>query len=145
DLKEALSRDPAEADSNVVRNGLDRLLVGFGAVSPALLPQVATDLQLLRPRLIQAGRDEVARQLEDQAGKLLRLHERMLGDMRRLREPEAQLQARRDPTYKFTVGVLNTIFRELNIVAVSPVVMFDAARIGPQTPPGLKGLRYGIG
>jgi hypothetical protein len=145
DLKDALSRDAAEADTNSFKGGLDRLLVGFGEVSPALLPQVAADLQLLRPRLIQAGRNEEARQLDDQAGKLSALHARMLDGLRRLRETEAQLQARRDPTYKFTLGVLNTIFRELNIVAISPVVMFDVARIGPQTTPDLKGLRYGIG
>lgn len=145
DLNAALKRDPAEADTGVVRNGLDRLLVGFGAVSPALLPQVATDLKALGTRLTAAGQGEKAGQLADHAAKLTALHARMLDALLKLREPDAQLRARRDPTYKFTLGVLNTIFRELNIVSISPVAMFDVARIGPQTTPGLKGARYGIG
>ena len=39
---------------------------------------------------------------------------------------------------------LNTLLRDINIVSISPVVLFDAARIGGSTGP-FRGTRYGIG
>ena len=48
-------------------------------------------------------------------------------------------------TVSFTGRVLGVFFRELNIVAISPVVTFDAARLGPLNAPGQSGFRYGSG
>jgi hypothetical protein len=45
---------------------------------------------------------------------------------------------------KFARHVLNRFFNEINIASISPVVLFDAARIGPRNT-GESPFRYGIG
>lgn len=45
----------------------------------------------------------------------------------------------------FAKGVFNTIVHDLNVYSISPVFIFDTARIWPQTAIGLGGLRYGVG
>ena len=58
-------------------------------------------------------------------------------------QPEkAAESAKNDMT--FTRRVLNRFFDEINLASISPVVLFDAARIGP-APPNESPLRYGIG
>lgn len=45
---------------------------------------------------------------------------------------------------KFTRRTLNTLFNDVNIYSISPVFVFDVARIGPSSN-GLGGTRYGPG
>jgi hypothetical protein len=44
----------------------------------------------------------------------------------------------------FVSRTLKTLFHDVNLAAISPVVVFDIAQIGP-TSPGLNGTRYGPG
>ena len=61
----------------------------------------------------------------------------------KIRIPPAEITANKTVSY---VGrVLEVFFRETNIVAVSPVIMLDAARLHVAELPGTDRLRYGIG
>jgi hypothetical protein len=44
----------------------------------------------------------------------------------------------------FTRRVLDRFFHEINLASIAPVILFDAARIGPPVP-GQPAMRYGIG
>jgi hypothetical protein len=44
----------------------------------------------------------------------------------------------------FVSRTLNTLFHDVNLISISPVVVFDIAQIGP-TGPGIPGTRYGPG
>ena len=52
--------------------------------------------------------------------------------------------AKAEADTKFVDKTLNFITREMNISSVSPLFIFDAARIGPATG-SVKGTRYGVG
>jgi hypothetical protein len=56
--------------------------------------------------------------------------------------PAAEAQARADISY--SRGVFDRVVKEMNIFSVSPMFVFDLARIGPQLP-GEGANRYGIG
>ena len=46
---------------------------------------------------------------------------------------------------KFTRGVLNTFLYEINLASIAPVVLYDAAWIGPQASGAGNGVRHGVG
>ncbi|HXI27559.1 MAG TPA: hypothetical protein VNG89_04035, partial [Vicinamibacterales bacterium] len=68
-----------------------------------------------------------------------RLQRELEGDYNRLNTPPIERKADRDLSH--ALRVLDVIFREMNIAAVSPVVTFDVAQIGP----GGNGARYALG
>jgi hypothetical protein len=59
--------------------------------------------------------------------------------------PLAAAEKKTDFDIGYSVRALDVVFRELNLIEVSPVLMFDAARIGPKTSPGFGNFRYGLG
>ena len=62
----------------------------------------------------------------------------MLAEFKQIDENRAQKQATADMA--FTRRTLNTLFNDVNIYSISPVFVFDVARIGPGG-----GTRYGPG
>jgi hypothetical protein len=66
----------------------------------------------------------------------------MLAEFNQIDEASAAQQAKDDMA--FTRRTLNTLFNDVNIYSISPVVVFDVARIGPANG-GLGGTRYGPG
>jgi hypothetical protein len=77
------------------------------------------------------------------AGVRLRsVHRIMEDEFGRIDQSTATKDAEAD--MRFTRRTLNTLFNEVNTFAVSPVFVFDVARIGPASA-GLGGVRYGPG
>ena len=66
----------------------------------------------------------------------------MLSEFNQIDQVSAAQQAKND--MNFTRRTLNTLFNDVNIYSISPVVVFDVARIGPANS-GLGGTRYGPG
>jgi hypothetical protein len=66
----------------------------------------------------------------------------MLAEFNQIDQAGAAKQAKED--MNFTRRTLNTIFNDVNIYSLSPVVVFDVARIGPANG-GLGGTRFGPG
>jgi hypothetical protein len=141
---EAATKAVAAANSNETNvRDAERLAVGFGEVSPALITGIVSNIRSLQKALIEKDLADEARTLEDEAKNLLVAQSRIKDSLKPVRVPQIERLANRD--IRFTGRVLDVIFRELNMVAVSPVVMFDAARIGPQKLLDSGGVRYGVG
>jgi hypothetical protein len=66
----------------------------------------------------------------------------MLAEFNQINQPSAAKKAKDDMA--FTRRTLNTLFNDVNIYSISPVFVFDVARIGPANG-GLGGTRYGPG
>jgi hypothetical protein len=66
----------------------------------------------------------------------------MTAEFKQIDEDRAQKQATNDMA--FTRRTLNTLFNDVNIYSISPVFVFDMARIGPRNG-AFGGTRYGPG
>ena len=60
-----------------------------------------------------------------------------------LNQSVADMKATRDMA--FVRQTVNTLIQEINFASVSPIAIFDVARIGPQTSAAGGGVRFGIG
>ena len=74
--------------------------------------------------------------------KLDSLRSSLVSEFNKLDQRQAASKANADMS--FTRRTLSTLFNEVNIYSVSPVFVFDVAKIGPRKA-GLGGLRYGPG
>lgn len=74
--------------------------------------------------------------------KVGKLRSSMLDDFNQIDQANAAQQAKND--MNFTRRTLDTLFNDVNIYSISPVVVFDVARISPASN-GLGGTRYGPG
>jgi hypothetical protein len=70
------------------------------------------------------------------------LHKNMESEFSQIDQGKASAQA--EQTMAFPRRTLNTIFNEVNIYSVSPVFVFDVAKIGPEQA-GVAGVRLGPG
>jgi hypothetical protein len=61
----------------------------------------------------------------------------------KLDKAAADMKASRDMA--FVDQTVNTLLDQMNYIAISPIAIFDVARIGPQTSDAGGGFRYGIG
>jgi hypothetical protein len=61
----------------------------------------------------------------------------------KIKVPKAEANA--NQTVSYVGRVLGVFFRETNLIAISPVVMFDAARLRINDLPETNRFRYGIG
>lgn len=76
------------------------------------------------------------------AGQLERRQQAMQTSFQQIDQPAARAKAEADT--KFVRRTLGTLFHEVNLYSISPVMIFDVARIGPEGN-GLGGTRYGPG
>ena len=70
------------------------------------------------------------------------LRKAMIAEFTQIDEAKSEKKASADMA--FTRRTLNTLFNDVNIYSISPVFVFDVARIGPRNGP-LGGTRYGPG
>ncbi|HEU4834396.1 MAG TPA: hypothetical protein VFS90_08280 [Pyrinomonadaceae bacterium] len=75
-------------------------------------------------------------------GRVETLRKAMTAEFKQIDEARAQKQATDD--LAFTRRTLNTLFNDVNIYSISPVFVFDMARIGPRNG-AFGGTRYGPG
>ncbi len=128
------------SDTTNAVKGLSLLAEGF-EVAVARLTGVIKSINDLKPLL--AGLDQSQKTLTEESNKLAKLQQEIKRAYMKIPRTRPQLQSAEAVDY--TGHVFDVIFREMNLVAISPVVMLDVARLGPQTSPIYRGLRYGIG
>jgi hypothetical protein len=140
---ETVGKDPRLSNPDNIRIGIERLVIGLGALAPPLLVNLSRQIQRLESRLQAAGKTDAAKALLVEADKLQAFHGRLQQALDRLTPPPPEFNARRDIGY--LEKTLDVLFREMNLVAVSPVLLFDAARLGPAPTRDFGGVRYGLG
>ena len=129
-------------DTYGVKIDLERLNVGFGGLV-SYLTGLQESVQDLRKPLNERGLGSLATQLDTDVREARVIQNRVRAAYGRLRVPKAEAKANETVTY---VGnVLGVFFREANLVAVSPVLMFDAAKLRVSETPLTDRFRYGVG
>jgi hypothetical protein len=133
-----LGPSPAPFDTLYI---LGRLSLGIGKLVPPQLETAAQAAEKLAAAIRQDHPAESAR-ITQIANSLRARLASMAPRLKAIRVAPGERFARQQ-NY-FFIHALDVAFREMNLAAVSPVVMFDAAHIGPQLP-GASTLRYGVG
>lgn len=131
------------SDADIAKNNLQLLAVGFGAVAPAMLAEVGKYVNELQSPLAAAGLANQGQRLLAAARELPQLQSKIKQGLKRVSVSEIERKANQDVAY--TARILDVTFRELNLLAISPVAMFDVARIDDRSGSGFGGLRYGLG
>lgn len=125
-----------------VKIDLERLNVGFGGLV-SYLTGLSESVRDLRQPLNARGLASLSAQLDADVRETKIVQRRVRSAYGRLRVPAAEVKANETVTY---VGnVLGVFFREANLVAVSPVLMFDAAKLRVSGSPQTDRFRYGVG
>jgi len=130
-------------EDDVTVRGAERLAVGYGEVASAILPELVRSIRALEAELKRKNLASQAQSLEVEAGHLAGARADIKQQLQKVQVPEIEKKANRDVA--FTGRTLDVIFRELNLVSVSPLVVFDVARIGPAADPRYAKPRYGLG
>lgn len=131
------------SDADIAKNNLQLLAVGFGAVAPAMLAEVNKYVNELQRPLANAGMAAQGQRLLTAARELPTLQRQIKQGLKRVTVSEIERKANQDVAY--TARILDVTFRELNLIAISPVAMFDVASIGGRSVSGFGGTRYGLG
>lgn len=132
----------ASKDFYGVKIDLERLNVGFGGLL-SYLSGLEESVRDLRQPLSDRGLTAMAAQLNVDVGEALIIEKKVKSAYEKLRIPKAEVKA--NQTVSYVGRVLGVFFREANLVAVSPVLMFDAARLKVSAAPSTNRFRYGIG
>jgi hypothetical protein len=144
--------DLFKACTRAVSGGLRRInsaITPQGADPYGLIASVLSDdpdeIQLLKVN--QSCEVELNGALHDAnisaaTGRVETLRIAMTAEFKQIDEARAQKQATNDMA--FTRRTLNTLFNDVNIYSISPVFVFDVARIGPRNGV-FGGTRYGPG
>ena len=130
-------------DADIAKNNLQLLAIGFGAVAPAMLAEVNRYINELQTPLAKAGLSSQGQSLLSAARELPEFQRQIKQGLKRVTVSEIEQKANQDVAY--TARILDVTFRELNLIAISPVAMFDVARISSRSVSGFGGTRYGIG
>ena len=134
--------NPDASSVDDVQNSIDQLMVGFGELAPAAAARITTEIKRIRQPLA-ANFNAQALELAKEADKLSAFQKEVGKRLQTIKRTKPERKARRD--IAFAARSLETVFRELNLIAISPIIMFDAAHIGRQTDNNQGGARYGLG
>jgi hypothetical protein len=148
-------------DYEGVKIYLERLSIGFGgllAYLSGLELKIKEVQQLIREQaIIRAGAPALPEQINVDLADVLFIQRKVKSAFGKIRIPPAEVTA--NQTVSYVGRILEVFFRETNLVAVSPVVMLDAARLRVKDVsstngvssgtdrflPGTDRFRYGIG
>ena len=131
------------ADADQVRGPIHQMVVGFGDLAPPVTASINNQIRKLQQPLVTAGFSSEAKALLAESSKLNSLQKQARHAFDEIPLNAMERQADRDIAY--AARSLDVIFREINLVEIAPVVMLDAARIGPATSPGFGKTHYGLG
>ncbi len=127
-----------------VKYSIELLAVGFGGGSPAHLTGVAEGVDDLREPFSARRLDAQWDKLKANADAVVSFQDRVRPAFRKLQIPKYEREANK--TVFFVGDILDSFFKELNLLGVSHVLMLDAARIRQTDIPGGESrFRYGIG
>jgi hypothetical protein len=118
------------------------MVMGFPQVPPQLTA-VADDLQALGGLLEAAGMTAEQADFRARETMLRDLQANSLARFKSLNQSAAIAKAKAD--MQFPTSVLDQLLHAINIYSISPALLLDAARIGPQPGLGQTGVRYGVG
>lgn len=125
-----------------VKIDIERLTVGFGGLF-AYLTGLEVKLKELDEFRSSRGLPPLPAQAERDLADVREIQSNARKAFAKMKIPKAEATA--NQTVSYVGRILGVFFRETNIVAVSPVVMFDAARLRIDNLPGTNRFRYGIG
>ena len=120
---------------------LTRLAIGIGKLVPPQIESAAQSADRLAD-IIRQDHPTESNRISQFASDLRVSLANIRPRLEAISIPRGERWARQQNQY--FVRALDVAFREMNLAAVSPVLMFDAARIGP-TPTGFPAIRYGVG
>jgi hypothetical protein len=129
-------------DSYGVKIDLERMSVGFGGLV-SYLSGLEESVRDLRQPLNERGLTSLLALLDTDVREATIIQQRVKSAYGRLRPPKAEAKA--NETVSYVGRVMGVFFREANLVAVSPVLMFDAARLRVSDDPNTNRFRYGVG
>jgi hypothetical protein len=127
-----------------IRNAISTSRVPFGSIA-LVLSEDPDDDQLLNVK--QACETDLNGVLKEASitsatSRVETLRTQMLAEFNQIDKAQAEKKAVADMA--FTRRTLNTLFNDVNIYSISPVFVFDVARIGPRND-AFGGTRYGPG
>ena len=125
-----------------VKIDIERLTVGFGGLF-AYLTGLDVKLHELDEFRRRRSLPPLPTQLRTDLAEAKQIQRTAQNAFAKLKVPKAEATA--NQTVSYVGRILGVFFRETNIVAISPVVMFDAARLRIDNLPDTNRFRYGIG
>jgi hypothetical protein len=136
------SFSPERKDYEGVKIFLERLSIGFGGLLSYL-----SGLDIKIKEAQQLGREQgmtaLSEEIDMDMADVRLMHRGLRSAFNKIPVPPAEVTA--NQTVNYVSRVLGVFFRETNIIAVSPVLMFDAARLRVNDIPSTNRFRYGIG
>jgi hypothetical protein len=125
-----------------VKIDIERLTIGFGGLF-AYLTGLEVKLKQIDEFRSSRGLPPLSVQAEKDLAEIKRIQSRARTAYNKIKVPKAEASA--NQTVSYVGRVLGVFFRETNLIAISPVVMFDAARLRINDRPETNRFRYGIG
>ena len=120
----------------------DWLYSGFGALTPAFLETIAADIAAVSHDVTTPAAAPLLGDLSAKAGQLRELQTKGEKVMSGVMRTTYEQRSIRDTA--FAGRVLDVIFRELNVYAISPMALFDVVRMGTPSPTS-GGFRFALG
>ena len=125
-----------------VKIDIERLTVGFGGLF-AYLTGLQVKLDEVEESRSRHGLPPLSAQVGRDLAEVRHIQRRTQSAFNKIKVPKAEATA--NQTVSYVGRILGVFFRETNIVALSPVLMFDAARLRLNDVPDTNRFRYGIG
>ena len=130
-------------DFESAKHNADLIVLGFGGAMPSYISGLDNCVESLeRPMKLEHLSAEWGG-LHGLTQSLLMIQEATKTPMKRVRIPASERRA--DRTVDFIGRLFDVFFRELDLVAVSPLFLLDAARVGSGIPNQRDDFRYGAG
>ena len=125
-----------------VKIDIERLTIGFGGLF-AYLKGLDVKLNEVDQFRKDRGWPPLSSQLKVDLAEIKQIQSKAKSAYAKIKVPKAEANA--NQTVSYVGRVLGVFFRETNLIAISPVVMFDAARLRINDLPDTNRFRYGIG
>jgi hypothetical protein len=132
----------AEKPEAITSSG-DLFAIGFGKLTPPLLEIIREDVNAVEAVVTQADVMDQVHKLRDSKDRLAVMEADLRNEMESLKRPAIEVRAIRDT--QFTGRLLDVIFRELNLYAISPFALLDIARLGGTHSTPFQNNRYAPG
>jgi len=138
---------PPPADSADFDNGIqydiESMVLGYGNAIPAYFTGMTSGIASLKRYYNQNGLTGEWKQLDLLSDQLTSVQKKLRQEIRKIYTPKAEKLTR--PTILYVERALEELFKEINIVSVSPVLMFDAAKLHITGSGRTKNFLYGLG
>ena len=125
-----------------VKIDIERLTVGFGGLL-AYLSGLDIKLNEVNQARSKRGLSPLPAQVGRDLAEVRLIRRNAQSAFNKIRVPKAEVTA--NQTISYVGRILGVFFRETNLIGVSPVFMFDAARMRINDVPDTNRFRYGIG